>query len=190
MAELFEQYVKKMSRQSSKGNQLKWENEGIWYKADFLGYEGLTEYVVSHLLKKSTLSKEEYVLYDLEEIHYKTQIYNGVKSQNFLNGEGEFAYCPMFDNGAGLLSDLKQDYPLQEDVHTLMQQVQAKTICFDFNEQLNISKAIYRTNLKFSFTKEDVNELLEQAVIYSEEERERVRTILYMQMRKYAYLWM
>ena len=26
--------------QSSKGNQLKWENAGIWYKADYTGYEG------------------------------------------------------------------------------------------------------------------------------------------------------
>ena len=62
VAELFEQYIKKISRQSSKGNQLKWENEGIWYKADFLGYEGLSEYVISHLLKKSTLEDSEFVL--------------------------------------------------------------------------------------------------------------------------------
>ena len=27
--------------QSSKGNQLKWEKDGIWYKADYTGYEGL-----------------------------------------------------------------------------------------------------------------------------------------------------
>ena len=267
MAELFEQYVKKMSRQSSKGNQLKWENEGVWYKADFLGYEGLSEYLISHLLQKSTLRENEYVLYDLEEIHYKSQIYKGVKSHNFLekgwqlitlerlyqnltgeslyktifsieshekrfgflvqqvekytglrdfgiylnklftldafflnedrhmhniavlmNENGEFAYCPIFDNGAGLLSDVRQDYPLQEDVYELMEQAQAKTICFDFDEQLDISEAKCGINLKFSFTKEDVDELLEKAVIYSEEERERVRRVLYAQMRKYAYL--
>ena len=267
MAELFEQYVKKMSRQSSKGNQLKWENEGIWYKADFLGYEGLAEYLISHLLRKSTLRENEYVLYDLEEIHYKSQIYKGVKSRSFLekgwqlitlerlyqnltgeslyktifsiedlekrfefltqqvekytglekfgvylnelftidafflnedrhmhniavlmNENGEFAYCPIFDNGAGLLADVRQDYPLQGDVYELMRQAQAKTICFDFDEQLDISEARYSVNLKFSFTKEDVDELLEKATIYSEEERNRVRTILYAQMRKYAYL--
>ena len=62
MIELFEQNIRKNDRQSSKGNQLKWENEGIWYKADYTGYEGLTEYVISHLLKKSTLSAEEFVL--------------------------------------------------------------------------------------------------------------------------------
>lgn len=26
-------------------------NEGIWYKADYTGYEGLVEYMISHLLK-------------------------------------------------------------------------------------------------------------------------------------------
>ena len=55
MVELFEQNIRTNDRQSSKGNQLKWENEGIWYKADYIGYEGLAEYMISHLLKKSTL---------------------------------------------------------------------------------------------------------------------------------------
>ncbi len=45
MVELFEQDEKQNKRRSSKGNQLKWENQGIWYKADYTGYEGLeTDY--------------------------------------------------------------------------------------------------------------------------------------------------
>ena len=59
MIELFEQDIKTYDRQSSKGNQLKWENSGIWYKADFTGYEGLAEYMISHLLKKSSLLDDE-----------------------------------------------------------------------------------------------------------------------------------
>ena len=31
MIELFEQNIRTNDRQSSKGNQLKWKNEGIWY---------------------------------------------------------------------------------------------------------------------------------------------------------------
>ena len=62
MIELFEQNIRTNDRQSSKGNQLKWENEHIWYKADYTGYEGLAEYVVSHLLEKSTLAREDFVL--------------------------------------------------------------------------------------------------------------------------------
>lgn len=47
----FEQNIRTNDRQSSKENQLKWESEGIWYKADYTGYEGLVEYMISHLLK-------------------------------------------------------------------------------------------------------------------------------------------
>lgn len=83
MIELFEQNIRTNERQSSKGNQLKWENNGIWYKADYTGYEGLAEYMISHLLKKSTLAEDEFVCYDLEKIKYGTVIYKGVKSRNF-----------------------------------------------------------------------------------------------------------
>ena len=47
MVELFEDNVKLFDRHSSKGNQLKWEKDGIWYKADYTGYEGFAEYVIS-----------------------------------------------------------------------------------------------------------------------------------------------
>ena len=207
MIELFEQNERMQDRQSSKGNQLKWENAGIWYKADYTGYEGLAEYMISHLLIKSTLKPEEFVRYDLEEIKYKRQVYQGVKSRTFLsedwqiitlerlfqkmygnslnqmlwkmddaeqrlrfleeqvermtglrgfgiylnklltidaiflnedrhthniavlmNGAGMFKYCPIFDNGGGLLSDTILDYPLGEDTFDLMETVWAKTV--------------------------------------------------------------
>ena len=268
MVELFEQNIRTNDRQSSKGNQLKWENDDIWYKADYTGYEGLSEYMISHLLKQSTLVENEFVCYDLEKIKYKTIIYNGVKSNNFLsnswqiitlerlfnnffgeslysalyripdheerlrflvqqvermtglpnfgiymnkllttdafflnedrhmhniavlmNGDGEYAYCPIFDNGAGLLADTTMDYPLTEDVYLLMDHVQSKTICTDFDEQLDISESLYKSNLKFHFTQKDVTELLANATSYPEEIRNRVETILFAQMRKYAYLF-
>ena len=67
MVELFQKEVKEDGRQSSKGNQLKFERDGIWYKADYLGYEGLVEYTVSKLLGFSDLDRNEYVDYDPEE---------------------------------------------------------------------------------------------------------------------------
>lgn len=58
MIELFEQDILLNDRQSSKGNQLKWQSQnGIWYKADYTGYEGLVEYLVSCLLGYSSLKK-------------------------------------------------------------------------------------------------------------------------------------
>lgn len=268
MIQLFEQDIKTIDRQSSKGNQLKWKNNNIWYKADYTGYEGLAEYIISHLLAMSTLSKDEYVLYDLEKIQYKDVIYNCAKSSGFLqdgwqiitlerlfqnffneslylslykmkdyedrmlflihqaeritglknfgvymnklftidalflnedrhthniavlmNEDGRFAYCPIFDNGAGLLSDLSMDYPLDGDIYQQMNGVKAKTICDNFDEQLDISEKVYHQNIKFWFTKKDVKKLLDAAGAYPEEIRNRVEKVLYLQMEKYQYLF-
>ena len=87
MVELFEQNIRTNERQSSKGNQLKWENDGIWYKADYTGYEGLSEYMISHLLEKSTLQEAEYVIYDTEQIQYKRNLYHGAKSHTFVKND-------------------------------------------------------------------------------------------------------
>lgn len=268
MVELFEQNLRENNRNSSKGNQLKWENNHIWYKADYLGYEGLSEYLISHLLAKSSLSPDEFVQYTPVEIRYKKTIYNGAQSHNFLksnwqiitlerlfqnffndslnksiykisdvetrlsfivtqveritgltdfgiymnklftldalflnedrhthniavmmNENGQFAYCPIFDNGAGLLSDTRIDYPLGEDIYELISEVKPKTICSDFFQQLDISENLYGNNLHFHFTQKDVKDLLEHAYIYSAEERSRVEHIMYEQMRKYQYLF-
>ena len=66
---------------SSKGNQLKWEVDGYWYKADAFGYESLAETVVSHLLNQSNL--EWFVTYEPVKILYKGKEYRGCRSKNF-----------------------------------------------------------------------------------------------------------
>ena len=106
-----------------------------------------------------------------------------------MNGKGDYAYCPIFDNGAGLLADTTMDYPLTGDIYTLMEKVQSQTICNAFDEQLDISESLYKMNLKFRFTKKDVTELLANAEGYSDEIRKRVETIIFAQMRKYPYLF-
>lgn len=268
MVELFEQNERQNDRQSSKGNQLKWKNDGIWYKADYTGYEGLAEYMISHLLQRSSLRPNEFVLYEPEQIKYKSVVYSGVKSDNFLeegwqlitlerlfkvffgqnlyqsifripdvemrllflveqvervtklpdfgaymnklftidavflnedrhthniailmNQDGKFAYCPIFDNGAGLLADTTLDYPMGQDVYMQMQEVCAKTISPDFDEQLDVSEKLYGNRLKFYFNPKDVSDLLDGIKIYSSDEKNRVKDILLTQMKKYAYLF-
>ena len=76
-----------MDRNSSKGNQLKWFDAGNWYKADYLGYEGLSEYIVSHLLEKSTVFPR--VLYEIDKISYQDGIYKGCRCAGFLHGGQE-----------------------------------------------------------------------------------------------------
>ena len=53
---------------TSKGNQPKWNIDNNWYKADHMGYESLSEYVVSKLLKKSNV--HDFVIYDLTKIKF------------------------------------------------------------------------------------------------------------------------
>lgn len=61
---------------SSEGTQTKYRKDGYWYKIDRHGEEGLVEYLVSNVLKFSTLKADEYVLYD-------TGIINGKSGTNF-----------------------------------------------------------------------------------------------------------
>lgn len=84
MVELFDVNRREDNRQSSKGNQQKWLKDGMWYKADFTGYEGLAEYIISNLLQKSSLNEKEYVLYNTELIKYKAAEFRGCKSADFL----------------------------------------------------------------------------------------------------------
>ena len=81
MIELFEQNERRISRQSSKGNQLKWENNGVWYKADFMGYESLAEIVISRLLIKSNVT--QHVIYEPVSICNNNHTLRGCKSLNF-----------------------------------------------------------------------------------------------------------
>lgn len=268
MVTLFEQDIQTTDRQSSKGNQLKWMKNDTWYKADYTGYEGLSEYVVSNLLKKSSLESEEYVLYDTENISYGTTIFHGCKSFNFLkDGEqiitlerlfasyygeslyksiykiqnyenrlrflteqtermtglkefgaylcklltidaiflnedrhthniavikcdnGGYRYCPIFDNGAALLSDTVMDYPMGQDILELMGRVRAKTFCSSFDGQLEIAERLYGDQIHLEFKRKDIEGLLETDEVYPEDVKDRVMEILIQQMRKYQYLF-
>ena len=86
MIELFEKDIKTSDRKSSKGNQLKFERDNIWYKADYTGYEGLAECVTSALLHRSSLQETEFADYDYETIVYKSNEYTGCKSADFTDG--------------------------------------------------------------------------------------------------------
>ncbi len=267
MIKLFDEDIKTANRKSSKGNQLKFERDDIWYKADNLGYEGLSEYVVSVLLKLSSLREDEFTCYDQEILEYNGNYYNGCKSKDFahgwklitlerlfmqaygqslnkliystedhterlkfiveqtqritglddfgiylnklltidalflnedrhthnlavlMNDKNEFRLCPIFDNGAALLSDTKLDYPLGRDVYEQIDSVKAKTFSESFEEQLEISEKLYGANISFRYTERDISEIVDSASNYSEQEVERVKEVLFQTRRKYRYLF-
>jgi hypothetical protein len=77
----FEDRVKTSA--SSKGNQIKWRrSDGIWVKADDMGYEGLAEQTASLLLTYSNF--DEYAKYRVCKIHEDDVVYTGCVSADFL----------------------------------------------------------------------------------------------------------
>ena len=255
------------NRKSSKGNQLKFERQGIWYKADYTGYEGLAEYVVSHLLSCSTLKESEFVLYEPEQIMYGETVFNGCRSRNFTDGwqlitlerlfmqrygrglnsiiysipdhtqrlktmvesvetltgisdfgiylakmltvdtlflnedrhthniavmtndRREYRLCPIFDNGASLLSDTTVDYPPGVDCLILMKKATPKTFCQDFEEQADIAEQLYGETIHFRFGYHEVKSIVDRAEIYSEEIRQRVIDLIMSRRKTYQYLF-
>lgn len=267
MVELFSGDFRQPNRRSSKGNQLKFVRDGIWYKADYLGYEGLAETMISGLLHFSSLDSSEYVDYDTEELLYNNQAFTGCRSRDFTHGWQlitlerllslvysrslsqivyaiedhterlrtlvslveratglhdfgpymaktltvdslflnedrhahnlavltrelkEFRLCPLFDHGAGLLSDTRLDYPLGRDPLQMISSVQPKTFCESFEEQLEIAEKLYGRQIHFSFSWHEVKYLMDKAEIYSPEIRQRVTDIIMEQRRRYSYLF-
>jgi len=268
LVKLFDENRMFENRHSSKGNQLKWRSENIWYKADYTGYEGIVEYLISKLLIKSNIQDFDFVDYDTEVIEYGVNKFLGCKSENFLShgwnlitlerlfkqmknislqqcifnienhekrieylvnetirmtglkdfgkymstlltidafflnedrhthniavlwdGENGFKYCPIFDNGSSLLSDITMDYPMNGDHIVMTQSVRGKTFCSDLDEQLEIAEKLYGQYVKFDFSIKDVEELLYKEPYYDQKIKERISDILRIQLRKYRYLF-
>lgn len=70
---------------SSKGNQMKWFQDGYWYKADQFGYESLSEVVTSRLLNQSSI--DDVTTYEPAVLRYKGRDYRGCCSKNFRKKE-------------------------------------------------------------------------------------------------------
>ena len=268
MVELFKDDLLPQSRRSSKGNQLKWSSGDYWYKADYTGYEGLSEYVCSSLLLYSNMNADDIVHYDTEKIKYSDKIFRGCKSRNFLpkgwecitierlfhdyfgislyesifkiNGihdralflvdqvermtglssfgnylcrlltidalflnedrhthniavlrdtEGSFHFCPIFDNGASLLSDTALDYPMEGDIYEMIDKTRSKTLCDDFIAQLTAVEEIYGQDLQFDFSYHELAAILSKEPYYPEEQKNRVIQIVMEQKRKLNYLF-
>lgn len=140
MVELFEQDERQNNRQSSKGNQLKWNNNGIWYKADYTGYEGLAEYMISHLLLKSSLRQDEFVLYEPEQIRYKDAVYSGVKSNDFLEKDWQLITLErlfMTFFGQSLYQSIFKISDPEKKLIFLVEQVERVTNLSDFGVYMN-----------------------------------------------------
>ena len=106
-----------------------------------------------------------------------------------MTSDGTFKVCPIYDNGASLLSDTTLDYPLGINIFDAIKTVKAKTLCSSFEEQLDAAEEIYGHTITFDWNENDIDVLLENVLGYSFEIKERVKVILLEQRRKYGYLF-
>lgn len=98
---------------------------------------------------------------------------------------GKYRLCPIYDNGLALLSDL-HDYPLGQDIYSMIARVEAKPFDRDFDLQTEAAEVLFHPQLKFSFTDRDVTrELSTLAEYYPKEIIDRVERIVLEQIRKY-----
>ncbi|MCR5848304.1 MAG: hypothetical protein K6G75_09330 [Lachnospiraceae bacterium] len=79
---------------SSKGNQLKWNIDSVWYKADSIGYEGLSEVVSSAFFEMSNIkdsfqnqTTNIFVKYEPVVLIWQKNCFFGCRSDNFREDE-------------------------------------------------------------------------------------------------------
>lgn len=99
-----------------------------------------------------------------------------------------FDYCPMFDFGAGLLSNVR-DYPMDVEPKALLFQLCAQPMNTRFTRQVHAAQARCGTQLRCDFSREDVvRALAEPLTFYAERDRsyisDRVMCCVQAQYRK------
>ena len=112
--------------------------------------------------------------------------------------KAEYRYCPYFDFGAGLYSDILGDYPLEKSVEKCESLISAKPFSADFDLQAEEARKLYPGGFHFSCSKNDLLKLWEgikkeyESCSVRKEAHlitERVDEVLHRQFRKYAYLF-
>ena len=127
-----------ISGHTSKGDQPKWHIGDDWYKADHMGYEALSEVVVSWMLEHSTI--RDFVAYEPVMIQSSDKTYVGCRSKNFRQ-EGEML-LPLEKlhrayHGIGLAKKLAEIPETEERIRYTVSFVEETTGLADFGIYLS-----------------------------------------------------
>ncbi len=110
-----------------------------------------------------------------------------------LERDGKYDYCPIFDNGAGLLSNT-QLYRMDIEPKALMREVYARPFNTTFNRQRNTAENLYGNQLKIpKFMAAEIGAVLKPFLeFYPERDRgiiaDRV-TVCILERQKHHYLY-
>jgi len=104
-------------------------------------------------------------------------------------GNHRFRYCPIFDNGAALLSDTTIDYPMSYDVYDLIDSAKARTVSPSFDDQLEAAEELYGQHLRLNYDSEAIDRIAEEENCYPAEVKARAATVVRETRRRYPYLF-
>ena len=106
-----------------------------------------------------------------------------------LERDGKYDYCPIFDNGAGLLSNTQLS-PMDIALSVLISALRARPFNTAFTRQMNTARSLYGTQLVMpKLTTSDIREILEPVLnYYPQRDRgimaDRVKTCILIRQRK------
>lgn len=123
---------------SSKGNQVKYCKNNLWYKGDYLGYEGAAECVVSRILEYSNV--QDFVKYEPCTFEYGGRLLTGCRSENFLQkGEEEITLENLIQLYTGGSSyNFLEGLDAKEKIQKTVDLVQETTGIPNFGEYLTV----------------------------------------------------
>lgn len=123
---------------TSKGDQRKWRIDDFWYKADYMGYESLSEVLISALLQKSKIDYS-FVIYQPVQIEYKKEYLQGCLSRNFLSEDEVLVPLEKLYRqytGESLAIKLSEFMETSQRIKFLVEEVQKITKIQDFGPYL------------------------------------------------------
>ena len=116
----------------SKGNQTKYRINDTWYKEDYLGYEGASEFLCSQILEHSNIS--DYIPYTIEVISCNEHQVLGCGSRHFLK-ENEALYT------LNDIWNLSKDKPFYKYIENLSTSNRIQEVVSFIENELHIPNA-------------------------------------------------
>jgi len=135
----------KIAETSSKGNQEKWyeRTEDYWYKLDQFGYEALAE-ATADITGLDLFPQYLILLFEVDALFCNDDRH--LNNIAVLEQDGKYDYCPIFDNGAGLLSN-EQLSPMDISPPSLISALRARPFNTTFTRQMNTARSLYGPRL-------------------------------------------
>ncbi len=151
--------------------------------------EGRIEWIIEKTKELTKLERfDEYLtlLFELDLLFCNEDRH--LNNIAIIKNESSFVYCPFFDFGAGLLSNVR-DYPLDILPSTLLKQLKANPMNTTFTRQVHAIEKLTGPKLETNFTEGKIMQALEPALeyypkLYVPYIRERVLTCIKTQTKK------